>query len=456
MSESHLTLYRRGSHNPHYDEFQKFCEGEEIPHPHFEEYGLTPEEAAAVLRPTLDDRKRRKRGKPPAGPTILLECSLPMAMALLSRQDDFKIVAFLDLAKVERREGSCSIYHLRSAKDANKKGKEAKLLVPSHQSMTAIFGARYIRRGMQRTYTYGVEHNTFDKIIDFLRREVVEGHDLSDYVWVLDEVNRKKNERYSKDLTRALGNKSRDIEKKDLFKWAFDQYAHGEAYENYEIPGMVLVASEEHLKEKPQRITDVDRFLKTWQKYRDSKPGLVESKSLGPFGWTDLEDMRGLLRLAALIARLADGVVGIERSLQVHKDFFDVAPLAHPDNKEGVEALQNFSAALETELLEWSAVATAAPGHLNEATINLEKRKERAVQTAAQVHEIYEDMHRCRSSNPNPELVQKDYEKLETICKQASDVQDDLSRAFGQVESTADGGIATLYWGGRRKTPQKL
>jgi hypothetical protein len=474
MQESDLIVYRRGSHTWHYEEFEKFCEEKKISPPQFKEYGLTPKEAAAVLEPkaAVEQRPKKQRGRQgdrrrSSAPTVLLECSLPMAMAICSQHADLKIVAFLDMAKVEQRQNSCSVYYHLSAMDHSKKTEDDKLqlLVPSLQSMTAVFGAPFIRDGMRlrkevpRRYDYCVEHNTFRKIIEFLRGEVERGADITDYVLVLDEVNRKPTEMYEKELLSALGDEFKSMEKRDLFKWAFDQYAGGEGYENYEIPGMVLVANEDHLSGKGQmkRIREVDKFLKKWQKYRNSKPALIESKSLGPCGWSDPEDMRNLLDLAALIAWLADDVVGIERSLQVHKDFLDVAPLAHPDKREGIEALENFSAALETELRDWVAAAEKAPGPLNEARINLEKRQEQTARGANHAREVCAavgDVRRAR--RVRPKLVKNYYRDLKAVCKQLSEVQHDLSHAFEQIESVATTGLAALHWGGRLKKPEKL
>jgi hypothetical protein len=71
MPEGELILYRQGSHNRQYQEFEELCKKEGIAYSHFTEYGLTPE-AAAVLQPQSNDRKRRKNsrknGRQPTAP----------------------------------------------------------------------------------------------------------------------------------------------------------------------------------------------------------------------------------------------------------------------------------------------------------------------------------------------------------------------------------------------------
>ena len=59
-----------------------------------------------------------------------------MAMAILSSNQDFKIVAFLDVAVVEPP-GSCTIYYDPALRDDASMKEEVELLVPSVQSMTA-------------------------------------------------------------------------------------------------------------------------------------------------------------------------------------------------------------------------------------------------------------------------------------------------------------------------------
>jgi hypothetical protein len=72
MPEGELILYRQGSHNRQYQEFEELCKKEGIAYSHFTEYGLTPEKAAAVLQPKSNDRKRRKNsrknGRQPTAP----------------------------------------------------------------------------------------------------------------------------------------------------------------------------------------------------------------------------------------------------------------------------------------------------------------------------------------------------------------------------------------------------
>jgi hypothetical protein len=375
-----------------------------------------------------------------------------MAMVLLGRYDDLKVVAFLDMAKVQRgSENSCSIYHHRSLLERQQENNDTKLqmLVPSLQSITAVFGARYIERRLSRKYDYRTECDSFKKIVEFLAEQKRKDADLSGYVWVLDEIRSREDKKYDADLRDKLGDYYDELHRQDLFRWFFDLYDPG-TFGKYEIPGMVLIASEHHLNEKLQRAQDVDRFLKTWQKYRNSKPQIVPSKSLGPCSWPKLANMRNLLRLAALVASVADGEVGIARSIQVHRDFFDIAPLAHPDKTEAVEALQNFSAALGTEMGEWTASAEQAPGPLKEAAINLETQLQASQLQKNKAEEALDAMRKAlHSGSVNARLVNTWHRRVKDICRDAGDVQNELRRAFEQVESTAAEGLATLFRGGR-------
>jgi hypothetical protein len=441
MPDGDLVLYKRGTHTFHYQRFSDFCNDNGLLAPILRLYGKTPEQAVLALK-NADNHA-----------ATLLECSLPMAMAILSHHDEYKIVGFLDVAKVERRQGSCSIYYHDSAKSVTNKDTEVKLLVPSLQSMTAIFGANFVKEDIHRSYKYRF-FNSYLEIIQFVGSEA-KREGLSGYVWVLDETNKERNKSNDRVLRETLGKKVMGgVQREDLFLWAFDRHAQGEDSLNYEIPGMVLLADERQLKEKKQRSLAVHKFLVRWNEFRKSSPDIIESKSLGPFGWTDVFDLQNLLAVSTLIARLADEEVGITKSLLVHKNFFDVAAFARPAEPEGMEALRNLSALVANQLADWSGAATGMPKALVVAARAIKQGEQRARELAEVASEIYKDLD--RPGKADPKLVVQARNKIEDICAQALEIENDLRAEYRTLESLALDGRATLDTAPTRKAAPGL
>jgi hypothetical protein len=392
---------------------------------------------------------------------MLLECSLPMAMAILSSNQDFKIVAFLDVAVVEPP-GSCTIYYDPALRDDASMKEEVELLVPSVQSMTAIFGAPFVREILNRPYRFKVLGN-YKNII----REVTKAarsNCLAKYVWVLDEATeeREYHNRLFDRLKRIFGNKTdTKVNFDGLFPAMFKHFAHkgvGDFFKS-EIPGMVVIAHRLDL-DSPSKAEVLYRFL---DRFRKSKGRIVQSKSLGPFQWDNADEFISLLDLLALIASEAETIdsevegamktTGIERRLQVHRDFFDVVFKVDPDPARRRKALINFCGVLRYEL-DRTLQAARGQSEMEAKARNLIEMGNKAETASENTSKALETLETSKSPHDMKRVFDSEFEKITSICHEARDIERSLRAAFGAVQSLAGHGVAILDKREGALTPQ--
>jgi DNA-binding winged helix-turn-helix (wHTH) protein len=345
-----LTLYYRKSHEKTYDKFRAFCTHDKTLLPQLIPYNLTPDDAIRSL------------SKPTVG-LNLLECSLPMAMAILSRRpDDFRITGFLDVAQVRERASSCSIYYHNSPDTTGIT--DVDLLVPSLHSMTTVSAGLFVtKRFPNLRYTFRPfptdNDDPYDQIIDYLAYNVKQKDDLRRYIWVIDEAIQGEERRQK--LESAIGLELlAHVDRKDLFAEMFKLYdLSGEALSR-DIPGMFVIASNSSLKDA-SRAQVVSDFLKNWIMFAETEPELAESKTMGPFESNDLAAFANLLHLAAIIAKDADQQLEITRPLRVSRDFFDVALISpNVDTPKRKAVLINSCTLLYQELKRLLSIAEDA------------------------------------------------------------------------------------------------
>lgn len=294
-----------------------------------DDYGLE------TYQPTFSGAKEAL--EKPAESPVVLDCALPMAMALVSEFDDLKIVGFLDVANVKKRQGSLRLYYHKELRP----GTEVELFVPSKQSMTSVVASHLLRkRGVAPKI---VEKGGFDGIIG----DVAKQRDLRAIAWVLDEdsprpaeatddrspengIASARDRPRESDLKTALGDRFGEIEPFDAWTEFFKEDRGSPEFMTAHIPGMILVAEGLGLRKQGARDA-IHNFLSDWGKARPhERYPFVEFKALGPFSWDSFSDLLSFISFSKEVFRIADSEVGIKRPLLIHRDFDDVTPRGAP------------------------------------------------------------------------------------------------------------------------------
>jgi hypothetical protein len=334
--DNDLVLYCRTSHLKHYRPFvEDFCKPRNlVATPRLDTYDLTLDGAISKLT-------NRQPG------LVLLEGSLPMAMAIVSVRDEFKIAGFLDVAHVEKHASSCKIYYHPSVKNNAK----VKLLVPSLWSMTATCGELFVKNKLDLEVEYrpfpSEKDDPYDEIIDFVAEAATQPNGLSQYVWVIDEA---KGQERAATLEKKIGPELfSGLVRKDLFVSVLEDLDRGERFLNHDIPGMFLMVDKRALSTRAATISALLANLRQFAKGNPDRYGL---KILEPFQWEDLDAFVNLLEFAREIAKRVDErTVRISRPLQVYRDFADVSLHGPPlDVCKLKKAIANFCTLLYTEL----------------------------------------------------------------------------------------------------------
>ncbi len=307
----------------------------------------------------------------PANWFLLVDSALPMAMALVASEDDLKIVGFLDMALVRRRQTSLKLYHHRSL-GANT-GK-VDLFVPSLHSMTSVVALNYLKTknvGIKDFYELG----GFDAIIE----RIAKLEKLETAVWVLDEGSTgagRGSDHYHESLITRLGRFR--FEKEVLFfnGWEefFKQIHLAPEFMTAHIPGMVLLAHGDHLRDQGARNL-AHKFLQEWIVFRGGEGyTLVESKALGPFSWEDYKELLNFRNFSMAVFKAADSRLGIERPMLVHCDFDDVTP---PEDRSGtLRVFDNLCVLLNEQVNVFSSVASLSAAHVQTMAEVLKKEVE--------------------------------------------------------------------------------
>lgn len=342
----------RKTHYQHYLEFKHQVDGNGSVDYSVETYAPTLAEGKRILSEPNDS-------------LLLLDCALPMSMALVCARDDFKIVGFLDMALIMNRQGSFRVYHHKAL--LRNLSLEVDLYVPSLHSMTTFVACHYLRNKSISWKLHDMSQlnpmnslNEYERIIDAVSNVA----DLRTVVWVLDEGGASKaqaQDYYHTKIAQALGSKMEEIR---YFGWE-EIYGRDQKIANFlnaHVPGMILLARDDQLKD-PDNRNAVFSFLKTWRELKRSGYAIDPSKALGPFSWSNYTELLNFTNFTREIFKASDKALEITRPLQVHRDFLDVTP--PEDQAAKLIVFRNICL-----LLKWQISILSNACNINEAIQN--------------------------------------------------------------------------------------
>lgn len=429
MPVNELALFYRKSHEGTYKAFADSCEGGSL--------------GTLILKPYPLDLTSAIRSLQTAEAELaVLECSLPMAMAIVNRSDEFRIVAFLDVARIRKLGSSASVYYHLSAED--KRGAILDLLAPSLFSMTTVSGAIYVNKVLGHRIsefkTFGdSDADPYDKIIESVGTAARHGSDLCRCAWVIDEASDKQM-RHQK-LVAALGTRFTEIKRKDVFQEMFDLYRQSAETFGHKIPGMFLIASHRSLR-NPRSAGMMAALLDHWTKFRESDPDFHGGKSMGPFRWDDLSSFRNLIDLSAMIAKEADLRLQIGKPLQVYTNFFDVSlSRMDVDSMQRKQALRNFSCLLHRELTRLHSVAEVLDAELDVSARIIGDEVQRALENANESDSISKRLEEDAVPNDLSDLQSQ----VLSICREARQVQETLAETLFRMPDQIRNATVALH-----------